>query len=100
MPDISILSSQDKENANKRVKARVSKIFKALLIFSVPFFLIISALAPFWLKLWLGKSYSLTILYGYWLLQPGIIVGLLILPYYYALLGTYNQRYCLYENDF
>jgi len=97
MPDISILSSQDKENANKRVKARVSKIFKALLIFSVPFFLIISALAPFWLKLWLGKSYSLTILYGYWLLQPGIIVGLLILPYYYALLGTYNQRYCLYE---
>ena len=97
MPDISILSSREKENANTRVKERVSKITRSLLIFGIPFFLLLSALAPFWLKLWLGASYNVTILYGYWFLQPGIIIGLMILPYYYALLSTHNQRYCLYE---
>jgi O-antigen/teichoic acid export membrane protein len=98
MPDISILSSQDKENAHLRVKERVNKITRTLVMFGIPFFLILSALAPLWLKLWLGASYSASILYGYWFLQPGIIIGLLILPYYYALLGTQNQRYCLYES--
>jgi O-antigen/teichoic acid export membrane protein len=85
-------------NARTELKNLVLKSTKKLALFGVPFFFILSLFAEVLLKFWLGESFSDEILYGYWSLQPGIIVGLLALPSYYALIGIKKQMIGFYES--
>lgn len=100
MPKISNLSSNIKNLKESKIEVHntVAKFTKYLIYFAIPFFIIMSASAPIWLRLWLGENFKDGILYGYWLLQPGIIFGLIALPAYYALMGTNNQQKCFIES--
>jgi O-antigen/teichoic acid export membrane protein len=100
MPEISYLfNKNEKRELNRKiVYNKVKRLSKALTYLAIPFFVLLSITAPIWLKLWLGDSYDKNILFGYWLLQPGIIIGLLALPSFYALMATKNERNCFYES--
>ena len=97
LPEFSTMYPFEDEGSINKIKLTVKSITKKLFYFGIPAFIIFSIISPFILKLWLGKSYNDEILLGFLLLQPGIIVGLLALPSYYALLAMKKQVICFYE---
>jgi O-antigen/teichoic acid export membrane protein len=97
MPEFSKLHKLNDRGSSEILLKKVSNFTKKLMYFGVPLFVTLALCSPFLLKLWLNKAYDPEILQGYLLLQPGIIVGLLALPSYYALLATKNQKICFYE---
>ncbi len=100
LPEIAYVANKHRyvENIRTEIYGRVIKYSMYLLYYAVPFFIVLSLTASIWLNLWLGESYNENVLYGFWLLQPGIIASLLILPSFYSLMATNNQRYCFYES--
>jgi len=100
MPEISYLFNkhEKKELTRNIIYNKVKRLSKHLIYLAIPFFVLLSITAPIWLKIWLGDNYNKTVLFGYWLLQPGITVGLLALPSFYALMATNNERNCFYES--
>lgn len=97
MPEFSMLHDLNDRGSNEVLQKKVRFFTKKLMYLGVPIFVLAALCSPFVLKLWLNTAYNPEILHGYLLLQPGIIVGLLALPSYYALLATKNQKICFYE---
>lgn len=99
MPEVASIHGlrKSKVAVDVQISAKVRSLTKRLLIYVLPSLLLFIIFAPFWLKIWLNKSYTTTLLYGFWLLQPGILVGLIALPSFYALMGTRNEIYCFVE---
>jgi O-antigen/teichoic acid export membrane protein len=95
LPHLSKLTAQ---LDNKRLLYEHNiKINKLLFRYCIPIFIVFGLAAPLWLRLWLGVEYRPVILYGYWLLQPGILMGLFATPALYSLMATEDHRYNLYE---
>ena len=82
----------------KQISSKIKRLTNKLIMYGIPFMLIMALLAPILLKIWLGNNFNNIVLHGFWLLQPGILIGLVALPSYYALQGTKNQKYCFYES--
>lgn len=99
MPEIASLYGlkHTRKLVNKGILIKVKSLTTKLVIYILPLLILFLLLAPVWLKIWLNENYSSRILYNFWLLQPGILFGLIALPSYYALMGTRNELYCLYE---
>lgn len=97
MPEIASLHGSRNSDSVNRIYNKVKNITSKLIKYALPFLLLFVLLAPVWLKIWLQDNYSKTLLYGFWLLQPGIFFGLIAIPSYYALMGTRNQKYCFFE---
>ncbi len=97
MPEFANLHKFNDKGSSEILQNKVSFFTKKLMYYGVPLFVLAAICSPFALKLWLNKSYNPEILIGYLLLQPGVIVGLIALPSYYALLATKNQNICFQE---
>ncbi len=85
-------------NKQSQVYLEVKTMSHYLLKLALPFFFIIMLVAPYAIPLWLGKDFHLEVLHGFYILIPGVFVGLLALPTYYALMALDQQRHCLYES--
>lgn len=99
MPEISFISKSKNSIEEVRITVfdKIKNITLKLAYYAIPFFVIISITSYLWISLWLGDNFRIEIVYSYLLLQPGIIMGLIALPSYYALMATGNQKICFYE---
>jgi O-antigen/teichoic acid export membrane protein len=99
MPEIAYIIGMKKsaEVIRDSIYQTAKKVTLKLIIFVVPAMMIVILMAPFWLNWWLGNTYSMNILFGFWLLQPGIIIGLIALPSFYSLMAAQMEQYCLIE---
>lgn len=80
------------------VYKEVKTISAQLMKISFPLFFIVMIAVPFGIPLWLGKDYHSDVLFGFYLLIPGVLVGLIALPTYYALMALDQQKHCLVES--
>lgn len=84
-------------SARNNLKTKVKNITKVLIFYGVPFFLVVALISKYLLIFWLGDEYNEEVLYGYLLFQPGIILGMLALPSYYALMAINKPNICFNE---
>lgn len=99
LPEYAKIFYAQNDNSSRSVELvrKVKSTTFKLLYFGVSVFVLFSIFSPILLKIWLGANYCKEILYGFLLLQPGIITGLLALPSYYALMATNRQYICFNE---
>jgi len=84
--------------SREKLREGVLRMTKIVAKFGIPTLVLVSLFSGFLLKLWLNKSFTPSIHTGFLLLQPGIIVGLVSLPAYYALMAMRKQVYCFMES--
>ncbi len=84
--------------SRQKLRQHVYRMTKSIVLYGIPFILTIALLSKILLKVWLNNSFNEKIYIGFLLLQPGIIVGLLALPSYYALMAIRRQIYCFFES--
>lgn len=98
LPEFSQFSKSLRDiSVRKQLQKRVTKITKILSIYGTPLFLLIAFFSKYLLIFWLGDEYNEEIWYGYLLFQPGIIIGMLALPSYYALMAINKNAICFNE---
>jgi hypothetical protein len=99
-PEIASLSANGRSSDDLKgtIRSYIKSITNKIIYYVIPGLIILLITAPFWLKLWLGNDYSRNLLYSFWILQPGIIVGMIALPSFYSLMASDNEVYCLLES--
>lgn len=100
LPEFSKVSVDNyKDNTYKQqLRKDVFKISKKLLLYSLPILILITLFSKLLLNFWLKDDYNTYIYYGFLLLQPGIFIGLIALPSYYALIALRKQIICFFES--
>ncbi len=95
LPKVSDLASDP--SRRKEIPALIKKTTKLLLSLGVPITLLLGITSPYWMKLWLNESYNTEIAICFNIIQFGMLVSLIALPYYYTLIGIGYVRYTFYE---
>lgn len=94
-PEISNLHSA---SINKQVISNlVKRTERIIILICVPLSIVLGISSPFWMNVWLGSSYNTEISVSFNIILVGMLLSLIVLPYYYSMMGIGKERYSLYE---
>jgi O-antigen/teichoic acid export membrane protein len=98
MPEVSRIGVNMTPQAHDRIASINKRATKFILFCGVPFFIILFAFAPVFLKLWLQKSYVDTLPAVFRFILTGAFLSLICVPSFYTLLGLGKARYCFFSS--